>query len=244
MLTEYLQELSERTQESVKEIETLLKNFYKENPETNDYLYTIYIPYPTDTPVSEYNRVSPYANIPLEEWPKTKGNKYLQHLLSLDLQTVPAVGIKDAKVLSLFISDIYENEAFEPLIDETFVKLIKTPAQESIIPPGVMDWTKINEEEDFYTPTEAFYFNLLELKIPATVMEHAWSLEEKDSVASQIHKKIFNLPAYIGGEPIWLQGEDHTGDFVMQFQEAFLPVNMGDSGELYVFTDTAFWQCY
>lgn len=34
------------------------------------------------------------------------------------------------------------------------------------------------------------------------------------------------------------------GGFLLQLDEAFCPINLGDQGVMYVFGDTAFWQCY
>lgn len=38
--------------------------------------------------------------------------------------------------------------------------------------------------------------------------------------------------------------EGGEAGFLMQFDESFVPMNMGDSGVMYVYTDAAFWQCY
>jgi hypothetical protein len=46
------------------------------------------------------------------------------------------------------------------------------------------------------------------------------------------------------GKPSWIQSPAWgKGPFLMQFDERFLDVNLGDKGRTYVFEDTAFWQC-
>ncbi|MBA3545927.1 MAG: hypothetical protein H0T76_05560 [Nannocystis sp.] len=56
---------------------------------------------------------------------------------------------------------------------------------------------------------------------------------------------IYGASARAGGSPIWLQGEEHDdGGFLLQFDESFANVNLGDCGVMYAFTDTQFWQCH
>ncbi len=56
--------------------------------------------------------------------------------------------------------------------------------------------------------------------------------------------KLFSLPGFAGGKPIWLQRAEHSGGFVLQAAAELVPMNLGDGGVLYVFDDTAFWQCH
>ncbi len=50
--------------------------------------------------------------------------------------------------------------------------------------------------------------------------------------------------ARAGGEPLWLQGEEYGGEFLLQFDEGFANVNLGDCGIMFVFSDEQFWQCH
>ncbi len=56
--------------------------------------------------------------------------------------------------------------------------------------------------------------------------------------------KLYDAGAYAGGQPMWLQYPEHEGHFVLQFDESFIDINLGDAGVMYVFADTAFWQCH
>ena len=50
---------------------------------------------------------------------------------------------------------------------------------------------------------------------------------------------------FAGGAPRYIQSrDDGSADFVLQFDERFLPLNLGDSGALYMFTSWAFWECH
>lgn len=59
-----------------------------------------------------------------------------------------------------------------------------------------------------------------------------------------VRSAIYSAYAWGGPEPMWLQGDEYFGVFAMQFDEGFAYMNLGDSGIMYVFADTAFWQCH
>jgi hypothetical protein len=50
--------------------------------------------------------------------------------------------------------------------------------------------------------------------------------------------------SFAGGSPRWIQAPQWAGPFVAQFVDEVIDVNLGDSGALYIFGDTAFMQCY
>ena len=61
----------------------------------------------------------------------------------------------------------------------------------------------------------------------------------------ELYKAIYGAHARVLGDPIWLQSEeDGGGTFVMQLDEGFVDVNLGDMGVLYVYDDGGFWQCH
>ena len=292
--------------QQIEEIKSLLDKIYSEYPKEELNHHTIYVPVPTDAPISKLNRISPYAPVIEEsQWPRVQeGESYydddyyeddyddyydkegtgdsksaeedqekplLKHVFSIDLRTIPKIknAFKDnINTLSFFISSLWDNEAYEPGNGETYVMLHEVTEGE-FLPEELKD----DEELEDLTET---YFDFVELEIPEVLM---WSyddwanieIEDYDPESSAEHKliidtynirenydveewdkfpvtamrdKVFNLPAYVGGSPIWLQSAEYTGFFIMQFSEAFVDINLGDSGEMYVFADTAFWQCY
>ncbi len=289
--------------QKVEEIKKALEELYANYPKEELEHYTLYIPYITENPSSQMNRIgAPAPAIPPEQWPRvsegegfedeyyedeeyeeSENEEYeeeedyneeapmMQHLLSLDLNTIPEIKKhlkKKLQTLSLFISDPWENEAYFPNNGETAV-LLHEVTEGEFIPEEVKEML---EEEGSLK-----YFDLLELQVPTAVfinreelnylapqnaapeelpaqkrIFYDWNnfLNENDPndwnnfIIEKIRHKIFNLPAYIGGEPIWIQAPEYDGFFIMQFSEQFIDMNLGDSGEMYVFTDTAFWQCY
>jgi len=73
------------------------------------------------------------------------------------------------------------------------------------------------------------------IEVPANL----WSSRTLSSARS----KLLSFPGFAGGKPLWLQRAEHSGAFVLQADAQLLPMNLGDTGILYVFEDTAFWQC-
>jgi|SRR5690554_57989 len=72
-----------------------------------------------------------------------------------------------------------------------------------------------------------------ELAAPAL---EATGLEVLDSSTSGM--------TFAGGEPVCIQEEGSPDGFVLQFDDRFLNVNLGDSGRLYMYTSWAYWDCY
>lgn len=58
----------------------------------------------------------------------------------------------------------------------------------------------------------------------------------------ELRKLVNAESARVGGQALWLQGAEHDGSFLMQFDEQFVNVNLGDARIMYLFEDTAFWQ--
>ncbi len=47
---------------------------------------------------------------------------------------------------------------------------------------------------------------------------------------------------FVGGSPRYLQEDGGSQGFVLQLNESLVSLNLGDSGELYMFTSWAMWQ--
>jgi hypothetical protein len=66
--------------------------------------------------------------------------------------------------------------------------------------------------------------------------EHPLVLEQQDTLESPM--------VFAGGNPRWLQAPQYMSLFVAQVDEDIVDINLGDCGTLYVFADTAFFQCH
>lgn len=165
-------------------------------------------------------------------WP-THGGRPMEHLLTLDLDVLPHLRrgpLVEARAVSVFVSDRIENMAFEPGTAETVV--VALTADDLAGPPPVSP----------RPPRErARAVVALTIEVPSAVFEDAAPDDER---LVDLWSGLVDAGAYAGGEPLWLQGADHEGTFVLQFDESFLDMNLGDAGVLYAFADTAFWQSH
>ncbi|MFK7988134.1 MAG: hypothetical protein AB8I08_19090 [Sandaracinaceae bacterium] len=186
---------------------------------------TVYLFRRTDQPDSTLNRIGGLPpGTPAEAWPR-QDDDAMVHLFTVDLATVPELRAQlgGQRTMSLFVGNPDSNEAFEPYTNEVAVQLRDdgTAKKESAAPED----TPVRDTRGFEVVT-------------VDVPDDVW---EGDS---QLRRALYQAGARAGGEPIWLQGDEHHGQFLMQFDESFADINLGDSGLMYVFTDTAFWQCH
>lgn len=161
-----------------------------------------------------------------ERWP-TFDDEPMAHLFTLDLETMPPLQKRypDARTISVFCHNPGYNEAWEAGNDQTAV-LTSTPEQiddiDASIPDAAPDRCRL-------------WFEPIKLDVDPAVFD------DRDS---ELRTKIYQAAARVLGEPIWLQFPEHHGRLIMQFDESFVNINLGDMGVMYVFDDTAFWQCH
>lgn len=78
---------------------------------------------------------------------------------------------------------------------------------------------------------------------------HWDTLVKLEEEIRKIKNFVFNLPGYAGGIPITIQEPDafntfSYGPFIMQINERLVNVNLGDSGNMYLFAGGSYWDCY
>ncbi len=128
------------------------------------------------------------------------------------------------RTISLFRHSPDHNEAFTPGNGQTAV-VMSTEAQLAA-PAAPPDGAKLEPRTRFRV-------------VAVDVDPAVWATE------SELRDELYRCSARVGGAPLWLQ-DDEGGDagFVMQFDEGFCSMNLGDSGIMYVYADDAFWQCH
>lgn len=159
-----------------------------------------------------------------DRWPMFEGEP-MEHLFTIDLD---AVGLKNtldgARTLSVFCFNPDLNEAYTP--DSGWAAVVTSKAEQlaaAVEPP------------DDVETRAARGFDVVAVDVPSEVF---WE-------QSDVRKALYGLGAWVGTGPIWLQDDQSPGSrFVMQFDERFIAMNLGDMGVMYVFEDTAFWQCH
>lgn len=206
----------------------------QENTDAN--LLTLYIleavgQPPTATSVARIGGVP--IGITPATWPRLNGLP-MAHLLTIDLDEMPELKtdtLANARAVALFISDRIENEAFEPHTPETVLIAL---SQDDI---NQGEPSEMLREDD-----PASSYQLTPIKVPENVFDEPEDYDE-ESPLEQLRNAVFSA-SYAAGRPLWLQSEEHEGHFLLQFDEAFIDTNLGDAGVMYVFADTAFWQCH
>lgn len=163
--------------------------------------------------------------VPAKDWPMLDDDGMV-HLFTLDLDTMPLLQqqLGGVRTYSLFVANPDSNEAYEPYNGEVAVLLCQSAqlGEESEAPED----TPVRDAQSFEV-------------ISVDVATDVWTDTE-----NKVRKGIYGLGARALGEPLWLQSEEHFGQFVMQFDESFADMSLGDSGIMYCFMDTAFWQCH
>jgi hypothetical protein len=83
--------------------------------------------------------------------------------------------------------------------------------------------------------------------------ESSWDVKpEQEATLRAIKNAVGSAPGRVLGLPFWIQGDpdEHgygrgpQGGFIMQFDEQLVPINTGDMGLVYVFTDGLLMQCH
>jgi hypothetical protein len=148
----------------------------------------------------------------------------------LDLATMPelARAFGGKRALSFFCWSPNNNEAYQEGNDETDV-VLSDEAQ-------VAGSHEAPEEAEVRSEG---WFEAVRVDVPSTVFD------SRKGPLGELRDAIYRLGARALGEPLWLQGDEGGGGrFVMQFDESFVDVNLGDSGIMYVWDDGGFWQCH
>jgi len=160
-----------------------------------------------------------------DDWPRFEDTPMV-HLFTLDLATMPAVRKQlkgKPRTLSFFCHAPDENEAFEPGNDQT-----------AVVTRSEKQATSDGEAPDGTEVRKATGFAVTHVDMP----DAAWS-------RGALYAGVYGQSARVGGRPQWLQSDERSDDgFVMQFDESFVDVNLGDMGVMYVYSDGGFWQCH
>ncbi len=224
----------------------------------------------TDEISSKYNILNGNeSKLPIE-WPKTSFGKDMDFLFMLDLNTMPELKNQYAKyeAIAFFIEkdedwncgdreiseDDYETEDFDE-DEEDFDEYDEYDSGFEQQQTQIIFFTK--EELEKSTIKGKSGFNVVSFKVPEIIFgnpnaEYFDSEKEFKGISEplktkldELRKKVYGLNARVGGNPQWLQyNEGGANSFIMQFDEGFADVNLGDCGLMYVYSDDAFWQCH
>ena len=181
-------------------------------------------------------------------WPRLDGAP-MHHVLTLDLREHPTYQPKGARALALFISSPMRHEAYTPQNRHTRVILL--------------DETDLQKGEPAWPPELADADDRLQ---PGTLRyESSAGLGERELFQ---HSFAGGFPIWLQGDDTesFFGGDDDDEDydsedddehsepddrpappthFILQFDESLIPgLNLGDEGIMYVFAETAWFQCH
>lgn len=180
-----------------------------------------------------------------ETWPRRDG-KPMHHVLTIDLREHPTYGPPGARALALFLFSPGLHEAYAAGNADARVLLLS----DADLARGEPGWPSDLENPDELAPASLRF----------------------ESAATMTQEEIYRH-SFASAFPIWLQGDESddysgdddyggddedsedeadarprsrgTGPFVLQFDESLVPgVNLGDCGIMYVFAETAWFQCH
>jgi len=207
-------------------LKQLCQKYFDKNPNAQGQtVYYLAPDYDKTVSANEINRIRGNALTIKEDLIPKFNLEPMKHIFTLDLDKLPLFKKQVGEEYKAFAFFSYEEEWENPS------KTVLLKAE---------DILEIPASEDGYS------FEVTEIKIPSGAFFMDYDAEQDENYADlkTIRKKIFNAPAYVCGEPIWIQEPEDGPDFYMQFSESFGDMNLGDSGEMYVFKGYSFWQCY
>ncbi len=190
---------------------------------------------------TDLNRIGgrPFG-VDADTWPckDDDADQPMEHMFTLDMNSVPQLQSRvgdDVRAVALYVYQPDYNEAWTPYNSDTTVMMLT----EDDLSDGPFDGELPTGDDS----PRAFSVQAVEVPVEAFV-EMGWD-EERDADLEAIRNAVYRCRAYVGGEAIWLQSDESAGfNFLMQFDEGFVHMNLGDCGVMYVYPDTAFWQCY
>lgn len=171
------------------------------------------------------------VGISADAWPRRgkRADPRMEHLLTLAAADLPGGAWPGGSAaIALFISDRRNNLASTPDTDETAVVALGAAA--------------LSEGESAGWPPPRELARCALRITPVDVPVEVFSGEPSEPDVEALRDALLRSPGYALGEPIWLQDDAFDGAFVCQLDASLIPMNLGDQGVLYVFTDRAFWQ--
>ena len=266
----------------ISEIEELSKNILSENRSDS---VTVYLLDPT-TEIPKPEQINRTAGNPIgisdQDWPKYENLK-MEHAITLDLDSVPVFKNElgtDARAISIFVSSLIHNQAFEPNNKEIGIVFLSQKDIErgevEFDPKKIREKEQIKQVQYLEMAARKFSFryrimSILGLALNKNEFDSVIEVENTDELVDRstftchevvVPSDVFDIDSMeegsrleelsdgiqqygiVGGKPFWLQSAEYHKSIILQFHEGLVDMNLGDAGVMYVFEDTAFWQCH
>jgi hypothetical protein len=186
-----------------------------------------------DRPPSGVSRVGGPGVELGDRQPQDHEGRAMTHIWTLATADVPALAaaFPGAAAVALYVLDPQENEAWEA--DSGLTALVVLSADDVAGPAA-------EPTDEDLSPRDV---TAESIAVASAAFEDHTD-DSEDSARRTLRSKIYGASARAGGRPIWLQGDECDGSFLLQFDESFADLNLGDCGVMYVFAETQFWQCH
>ncbi len=199
-----------------------------------------------EPPTSEtISRVGgPPLGVDRETWPHKGGDDDLpmEHVFTLDRQEAPILGrglSNEVRAVALFAHAPGPHRTWDPHGEGTEVRLL---TDEDVEQRRLQGEPPVGEAEPGWALETRW------VEIPSMVFESVTF--DQYNVESEplevLREDIRRVEARSGGSPLWIQQRypDMRESFLMQCTSSFCPMFPGEAECLYVFKETAFWQCH
>ncbi|MEM7183523.1 MAG: hypothetical protein AAF518_21625 [Spirochaetota bacterium] len=207
----------------------------------------------------------------LTSWPR--GGQYegfMEHIFSIDVGQLPFLQQRpaycDTKALAFFAShamEFYEETGENVQLISLDSENLKRQISRKELPDIPFDFMDDESQEKS--------FAIESLDVPHIIFAENWPgwaskfggkarrpIEEEDIPVEirsfnsaqidriqDVYDAIYTSPAFAGGAPLWLQFPDmEADDFILQFDERFANINLGDMGIMYIGEKKCFFQCH
>lgn len=163
---------------------------------------------------------------------------FMHHLLTLDLDDMPELrtrkALASARAVALFISSWEDNEAFARGTKETKVVVLSA----ADVRRG--EWTG-----EAVSDPRPRAISTWPVDVPARVFTFDRRADDVDDDAPlrRLHDKLMSA-CRAGGPVIHWSRTKPRPEFLFQFNDDLVDVNLGDAGKMYAFEDGAYWICH
>lgn len=190
-------------------------------------------------------------------WPR-RGGAPMHHVLTIDLEHHPTFQPRGVRALALFVSSPMEHEAFTPRNDHTRVLLLS----DADLAKGEPAWPEGLSADDTLE-AGTVQFESAAAMTQEELYRHSFAglmpiwLQGDDTESVDEYGED---DEYSGDDDEYSDDDDSDSDsdsgddderpaapvhFILQFDESLIPgINLGDCGIMYVYAETAWFQCH
>ncbi len=223
------------------------------------------VPHGGGTPAGSVRRAGGAA-IGVDETTRPRWNDgYMAHLITLDLDEVPTLRtlpkLADARAVAVFVSDAEANDASTSGTAQTAVLALAqadvdkgewSGPEVADLPPSPFFLVPFDVPAAVFEPQteDDGGFNALDAddrrydsgdKLRTMLRAFVTKSAKTPGMRLAAMRSELMNNDHVGGRVIHWSEKTYDQDFLFQFTEDLLDVNLGDAGTMYVFAETAFW---